>query len=151
MAEHVSPLDLAVTRDPNAPEAVLIGNDPGATGLAVRPHSGDKDQRCVVLAWHGTESASMAAPSDETISGHRLYDKGLRDLSWAGVVQNSELADDLERQNQVHPAQDASKYKRLTHPIVPLKEDVVEVVARALTIEHHDGPTLTAAVAALDR
>jgi hypothetical protein len=34
--------------------------------------------------------------------------------------------DDLEMQNRVHPAHDVSKYKRLTHQLVPLKEGVVE-------------------------
>lgn len=96
-------------------------------------------------------SASMAGPNDEAISGHRLYEMGLSELSWAGVVQQSELVQALERQDRAHPAHDRSRYSQLAHHVLLLKEGVVEVAARALTIERRAGSTLAAAVAVITR
>jgi hypothetical protein len=88
--------------------------------------------------WTGTKSASIGAPNDGAISGHRLYDKGLRGIMWAGVVRERQLVDALERQNRVHPAHDSSNYAALTHHVLPLKEAVIEVVARDLAIQRCD-------------
>lgn len=148
LSEQVEPLELAVSWEPNAPEAILISNDLGVTSLAVRADVDDLDQRCVVFVWRGTRSASMTPPNDEALAGHCLYDKGLRGAP-AGVVQNSALVSELERQNRVHPAHNARSLARLTHHVLSLKESVIEVVARTLTVERHHGSTMTAAAASL--
>ena len=151
MAVHVTALDLATRWEPNAPDAVLITADRGTTVLALAAHYDDVDQRCLVLIWTGTEYACMGEPNDETLPGHRLYGKGLREALWGGIVHESELIAGMERQNRVHPAHDSTKYAALTHHVLPLKEGTVEVVAGALTIERYHGSTLDAAVAALHR
>lgn len=148
MAEHVESLDLAMVWNPNSPDAVLLTTDSGPTVLALQPHPSDADQRCVVLEWTDCHFACMSPPNEEAISGHRLWEKGLDGLLWAAVVHESELIDALERQNHVHPLHHSSLFEGLTHHVLPLKECVVEVLAREVTAQRVDGTTLEAAVRA---
>lgn len=93
----------------------------------------------------------MADPSDEAISGHRLYGSGLSEVLWVGAVRDSDAIDVLETQNRVHPYHDPSRFRGLSHHVVLLKECVVEVVAESLSIQRVGGTTLDAAVTALGR
>lgn len=151
MTEHVVALDLGVVWQPNAPEAMLLADDSGQTVLAINPHPDDQDQRCVVLVWTGTHSASLADPNDETISGHRLYDKGLSEVLWAGLVPRQRTHRSLERQGSVHPSHEPSRFDGLTHHVLQLKECVTDVVARAITVRRTGGTTLDAAPEAMRR
>lgn len=148
MAERVVSLEVGVEWEPNAPDAVLISQDVGDSLISLRAHFDDPDQRCVVFRWVGVRSATMSAPNDEAISGHRLSSRGLSGLLWAGQVLESSLIDELERQNRVHPYHDGSRFMELVHHIVLTKERTVEVIARSLTVGRHDGPTMAAAIAA---
>jgi hypothetical protein len=149
VAEHVVPLDLGITWEPNAPSAILVCDDSGKTALALNRHPDDPDQRCVVIVWIGTHSACLTDPNDEAVSGHRLYRKGLSDVLWAGLVRDSKAIDALERQNRVLPNHDPSRFDCLTHHVVLLKECVAEVVAEAVLVRRADGTTLEAATAAM--
>jgi len=149
MAEQVVALDLGVTWDPNAPDALLLSDDFGKTVLALNPHHDDPDRRCVVMVWSGAHSACLADPNDEAISGHRLYESGLSKVLWAGVVRNSEVIRALEMQNRVHPSHDPSRFESLVHHVVLLKECVAEVVAKEVTIQRLEGSTLDAVTAAM--
>jgi hypothetical protein len=148
MTEHVRALDLGVTWEPNAPDAILLSADFGPTTLALEAHPNDPDKHCVVLVWTGCRYACMAPPNDEAINGHRLWEKGLQGQLWAGIVHNSDLIDGLERQNRVHPMHSAALFEGLTHYVLPLKECVVEVVARDLTVHRVEGTTVEAAARA---
>jgi hypothetical protein len=147
--ERVVRSGLNVRWAPNAPDAVLVSDDSGRTPLAVRPHADDADRRNVVLVWSGVESASLSAPNDEAISGHRLWRAGLSDVLWLGLVEGSILIAGLKKQNSVHPSHDPRRYEFLDHYIAPLKECVAEVVASSVVIHREDGSTLESAVAAL--
>lgn len=149
VAEHVVPLELGITWEPGAPEAVLVSDDRGITALALNRHSNDHDERCVVVVWKGTRSAVFSDPNDEAISGHRLYPKGLSEVTWAGSVQSSATVEALERQNRVHPYHDARRFARLTHHVLLLKECVAEVVAETIEVRRVEGSTLEAAVAVM--
>lgn len=142
------PLEVGVEWEPSAPDAVLISRDAGDSLLALMAHFDDPDQRCVVFRWGGVRSATMSAPNDEAISGHRLSSQGLSGALWAGQVLESAFIEELERQNRVHPYHDASRFKELVHYIVLTKERTIEVIAQSLTVARHDGPTMAAAVAA---
>lgn len=148
VTEHVESVDLGVTWEPNAPDAVLLSADLGLSTLALRAHHDDPDDRCVVVKWTGCRYASMAPPNDEAINGHRLWLKGLRGVLWSGIVHDSELIAGLELQNRVHPMHSASTFEGLTHYVLPLKECVVEVVARDLAVHRVEGTTAEAAVRA---
>lgn len=151
VAESVRPLDLGVVWEPNAPLAVLLADDAGTAVLALGAHPDDDDERCVVIVWTGTHAASLSEPNDEAISGHRLYDKGLADVLWAGIVEQSAAIADLERQNRVHPNHDASRFRHVAHHVLPLKERVVEVIAEAVEVRRIEGTTVSAAASALRR
>ena len=86
-------------------------------------------------------------PNDERFLGTAFRQRGLSGLLWAGQVLESSLIDALERQNRAHPYHDASRFRELVHHIVLTKERTIEVVARSLTVERHDGSTMAAAVA----
>jgi hypothetical protein len=117
--------------------------------LAVRAHLDDADRRNVVLVWRRVKSASLGAPNDEALSGHRLWRAGLGDILWLGIVENSDLVDSLRRQNSVHPSHDPRRYDFLVHYIAPLKECVVEVVAGSMEVRRRVGTTMEAAAASM--
>lgn len=150
MAEAVVPVQPSVSWEPNAPNAVLLSDDFARTVLALNPHPDDADTRSVVLIWEGTRYASMGSPNDEAISGHRLFDKGLRDLLWLGLVEDSELIASLEQANSVHPHHQPEWYAAMSHHILPLKEATVEVVATTLSVVRVTGSTVHAVVAAAE-
>ncbi|HEX6420051.1 MAG TPA: hypothetical protein VFZ77_16235 [Acidimicrobiales bacterium] len=120
---------------PNAPAALLTATDDGEARLRLRAHPDDHDQRRLDLVWSGCRLARMEPPNDETISGHRLYEAGLREVLWLGEVDESELIVDLERRSRVHPRHSAALYSGLRHWVVALKECTVEVVACSLRIK----------------
>ena len=91
----------------------------------------------------------MGAPNDEALSGHRLYERGLAQLTWAGVVEDSERIASLGQSNRVHPRHDAERFSRPHHYILRLKEDTVEVVAETVQVQPHPGLPLRAGSLAL--
>lgn len=142
--EHVEAIALPIDQhfwDPNAPEAFLVSNDQGRSALALRAHPDDPDRRSVVLRWSAVQYALMAAPNDEALHRHRLYDRGLRNLLWIGVVRDSELVTALQPMSySAEPPQ---------HYIVLTKEKVVEVVAGNLESLRAGGSTHVAALAGM--
>jgi hypothetical protein len=140
MSQKVKSIDLGVEWDPNAPEAELIIQDSGVARLTMGAHPNDPDQRRVVLSWEGVALALMTEPNDEAIAGHPLYPLGLAQLRSAGVVTDSATVSDLKARNQVHPHHVGSRYTDLIHFVLPLKECVVEVVARTITVARGDAP-----------
>ena len=98
--------------------------------------------------WEGVEFASLSAPNDEAISGHRLWRAGLNGVLWLGLFEDSELIASLKKQSSVQPHDESTRYDFLDHNIAPLKECVVEVVAPSLVVHRLDGNTLEAAAAA---
>ena len=128
----------------------MISNDRGRTVLVLRGHPEDRDQRNVALVWNGVESATLSAPNDEAVSGHRLWRRGLSEIQWIGVVEDSVLRADLKRHNSVHPRHNQARFDVLEHYIVLLKECLAEVVASSVEVHRIDGGTLESAAAALN-
>jgi hypothetical protein len=149
MPERVEPfiaLGESLQWEPNAPEAVLVSDDEGRAALAVRAHPDDPDQRCVVLRWDFAIVSTLGAPNDEGLHEHRLFEKGLRDLLWLGVVRDSVLVDQLRP--MWHRVGD--RYALPMHFVLPLKECVVEVVAENVDVFRIDGHPRNAAPASFD-
>jgi hypothetical protein len=92
---------------------------------------------------------SWGPPNDGARSAHRLYRRGLADLLWAGQVEQSEWITYLERQNRADKLHDTARLARLTHFILPLKENIVEVAAQDATVRRRPGSTVSAAAATL--
>ena len=91
----------------------------------------------------------MGAPNDEALRGHRLYQRGLAELRWAGLVEDSERIARLEQANRAHPRHDPERFAQLRHYILPLKEGVVEVIAETISVQRRPGTPLHAASFAL--
>lgn len=148
MAERVVPVGGHLTWEPNAPEAVLLSDDHRRSILGLRAHPDDPDRRCVLFVWHDVRYVLMSDPNDEALSGHRLYSRGLRDLRWLGVVEQSELVNTLEKQNSVHALHGPARFGPLVHHVLMLKECAIEVVARELSVNRLEAPSTRAAVVA---
>ncbi|WP_460606184.1 hypothetical protein [Jatrophihabitans fulvus] len=149
MPERVEPVVVGVRWDPNAPDAVMVSRDLAPTTLALLPPPSDEDQRCVVFTWSDCVFSCMRPPNDEAIEGHRLWEKGLQDVSWFGAVRDSELIAGLELENRVHPYHRPQRFLELQHHVLRLQENVVEIVASSLRMNRREGTTLAAAAAAI--
>lgn len=137
MTERVEPYDLQLDAplrwEPNAPEAFLVSDDMGRGALAQRAHPDDADQRCVVLRWDVVWYSVMGPPNDEALDQHRLYELGLKDTLWLGVVRESSLIESLRP--MLHPR---AVFMPL-HYVVRSKECVIEVVAENVDLMRLDG------------
>lgn len=136
----------ALRWEPNAPEACLLSDDFPRAALAQRAHPDDSDQRCVVLRWDMALFTQMGPPNDEARQGHRLYEVGLRELLWLGVVRDSELVAQLRP--MWSPVGDGRRLHPM-HYVVPSKECMVEVVAADVQLFRVAGTTRDAAVQSL--
>lgn len=147
MAERVEPYDLLLDTplrwEPNAPEAFLVSDDVGRGALAQRAHPDDPDQRCVVLRWDVVRYALMSPPNDEALDQHRLYDAGLNDVLWLGVVRDSTLVTALR------PMWNRGAAMNPLHYVARSKECVVEVVAENVDVVRLNGSPREAAPSSL--
>lgn len=150
MVEHIIPYDLVLDNafgwEPNAPDAVLVSDDFGRAALAQNAHPDDPDQRCAVLRLDMVILAQLAPPNDEGRHEHRLYDVGLRDLLWLGVVQESKLVEQLK---SFWPRAGDRRGVPI-HYVVVSKECVVEVVAMDVDVFRIDGRPRQASSASLE-
>jgi hypothetical protein len=145
MAERVVSFDLGVRWDPNTEHGVLVVAEDGDARLHLDPDLRDADSRRVVIAWSRCSAARMEPPNDEAISGHRLYEVGLKDVLRVGEVLDSSLMAELEIRNRVHPRHDRDAYLNgLRHWVVRLKGSVVEVVAEACKVSREITPAASA-------
>jgi hypothetical protein len=147
VAERVEPydlhLDVPLRWEPNAPEAFLVSDDMGRGALAQRAHPDDPDRRCVVLRWDVVRYALMGPPNDEALHQHRLYDAGLKDVMWVGVVRDSTLVTALR------PMWSRAAAMVPLHYVVVSKECMVEVLAENVDVFRLDGSPRQAAPASL--
>jgi hypothetical protein len=151
MSERVVQAEFGIGWDPNTEDYMLFSSGTGQALLALDPHFDDPDSNVVLLVWSGVSFSSLGGPNDEALSGHRLYAKGLSGISWIGIVEGSELIAMLERQNSVHARHNPARFSSLVHYVLPLKGDVVEVVADSLKVERRPGTQLEAAAEAISR
>jgi hypothetical protein len=146
--EWVQPVDLGITWDPNAPYPCLVQTDNHAFLILKLfediPPEGDATsvtaETVGVIEWKGLYASLMGPPNDEAISGHRLWDRGLKEILRAGEVFGSEWVRHLERMNAVHPGHDPQRYQGLRHFVLLFKESTFECVARAFVSEKRRGP-----------
>jgi hypothetical protein len=147
VAERVEPYDLALgvplRWEPNAPDAFLVSDDMGRGALAQRAHPDDPDQRSVVLRWDVVSYALMGPPNDEARNQHRLYEAGLKDVDWLGVVRDSSLVVGLR------PMFGRSAMFVPVHYVVVSKECVVEVLADKVEVFRIGGSPRQAAPSSL--
>ena len=99
----------------------------GATArLHLGPHPDDPDRRGVLLTFEDVRHVSFGFPNDEGRFHHRLWRFGLSEVHWIGKVEGSQLIEEVTHASALPSA--------LTHWVVLLKEETVEVVARGLEV-----------------
>ena len=94
--------------------------------LHLGPHPDDADRRGVLLAFEDVRHVSFGFPNDEGRFHHRLWRFGLSEVHWIGKVEGSQLIEEVTHASALPSA--------LTHWVVLLKEETVEVVARGLEV-----------------
>ncbi len=117
MPRRVVPILPDVRWDPNAPHARFLATDDGVAVLVLGAHSGDPDQRSVLIFWSGVSDAQFGGPNDEGMHRHPLYSAGLSTLMWAGEVIDDDAGPGLRR-----------------HFVLPTKEAVAEVRASSIGV-----------------
>jgi hypothetical protein len=85
----------------------------------------------------------MGPPNVEALNQHRLYEAGLKDVEWLGVVRDSTLVTALR------PKWSRAVAMVPLHYVVVSKECVVEVVAENIDVFRLDGSPRLAAPASL--
>jgi hypothetical protein len=90
--------------------------------------------------------AQLGPPNDEARQQHRLYEVGLRDLLWLGVVRDSELVVQLR---PMWTSVGDGRRIQPTHYVVPSKECVIEVVAADVELLRMEGSPCEAAARSL--
>ena len=135
----MTPIEVGITWDPNAPDAVLVSGDNAIAVLAFNANVDDPSRDAVVLTWVGCRGARLEPWNDEGILNHPLWGEGLEDVRWIGELSSSYWLDE-------HPGS-AGRDNGLRHFVLPLKECVVEVLAEGFSISQRPGPTYGAAFA----
>jgi hypothetical protein len=70
---------------------------------------------------------SVGAPNDEALGGHPLAKSGLRHYSVHEVYQ-SQLIQELERRNSIHPRHSPSLFRDLKHLVFTFQDNTLECV-----------------------
>jgi hypothetical protein len=132
MSEHVVPVDFGVTWDPNTEHGRLVITENGDAQLLLNAGI-DSDRRDVLFVWRGASVGRMEPPNDEAVSGHRLYQRGLKDCRIGEVIE-SELIADLNQRGRFHARHVAGAYDNDHHWVIRLKGSIVEVVAESMQV-----------------
>jgi hypothetical protein len=122
------------------------------------PSFGGTNSRSVSATSEGETVAILTAapyvalqfgpPNDEALSGHRLYELGLRPCSAFEVVNSSWIAS-LEEANRVHPRHMPELFSDRRHFILTFHDSTLEFVARDFRVDLRKGAVLTALIDAV--
>jgi hypothetical protein len=82
-----------------------------------------------VLHFDFPECHYFGPPSDETLRGHPLADRGLKRYRGFQVIDSSWIRG-LEQTNRVHPGHNPGRYDELKHYIITFHSSTFECVAR---------------------
>ena len=140
------PVDLGVSIDLGAPLPHLVADGHRAVllfhaGLAPDP-SWDGTTVTVIdpvdatvrrLSWVAFDEVahvSLGGPNDEALTGHPLYEAGLRHYQ-AHEVHNSVLIAEMESRNRVHPRPEA--FESLRHLVITFHDETFDCVCRSWT------------------
>lgn len=142
------PIDLGVSIDPGAPwpqlvadgiRAVLVfhaglpaDSDWDGTTVTVVDPNESTDRRLSWVVFAGVAHVSLGGPNDEALSGHPLFEAGLRHYQ-AHEIHNSELIASMERRNRVHPNHRPEAFASLRHLIITFHDETFDCVCRSWT------------------
>lgn len=124
LVEYVQADLLGLRWEPNGVVEPELTVADGSARLRLGPHPDDEDQRAVTFTFDQVRHASIGFPNDEGRTHHRLWRRGLSDIHWIAKVEGSQLIEAINQSSALPSS--------LTHWVVLLKEETVEVVARSL-------------------
>jgi hypothetical protein len=119
--EHVTQIDLGANMEPGAPLPMLIADERHGVLVFRAVSDASNDDRSCVFEFVA-DIVKFGYPSDESLSSHRLYEKGLKFYS-AGEVHDSTWIEELYSQEDQHNTQ-------LRHVIVSFHDSTFECIAR---------------------
>lgn len=91
---------------------------------------GTGEGQAAVVTFSNWVDVKVGGPNDEALSGHPLYQYGLRPYS-IHRIENSPRLDELERQNSLHPSHSSVRFRESkVHYIFALKEETIECLVR---------------------
>lgn len=100
--------------------------------------SGDSRGSLIRIRFIRPRSHVFGSPNDEALSGHPLYDRGLRHYA-AYEVKSSSWVRSLERMNSVHPQHTKGMFESCRHIIITFHDSTFECVADGYDVNVQDG------------
>ncbi len=106
------------------------------TYVSVKDPSSDIKDSIGIVEWIACRGAILGGLNDEAISGHRLYDSGLKEGGCgAFIVKNSKWIEELRKGNSVHPYHKDEQFSKLNHYILLFHDTTFECIAESLKVE----------------
>jgi hypothetical protein len=96
-------------------------------------------EQMALIEFERYRAYSFGAPNDETLSGHRLYHRGLGPFK-AFEVTGSSWIRQLEQMNSVHTRHNPERFKTLHHYVFTFHDSTFECVAEGYKVTEHEGP-----------
>lgn len=90
-----------------------------------------EDETTAVVRFKSYRNYKFGFPNDETLCGHPLYAKGLRQYGIYNV-KNSTWIEELKKINSVHPYHDKKRFDAYKHFIFTFHDSTFECVAEGL-------------------
>lgn len=93
------------------------------------------DEGVVVLKFKVYLKYSFGIPSNETLQGHPYYQLGMRSYAFY-EVKNSNLIEDIDHIQKIHPYYDPLKLKDYKHYLLTFHDSMFECVAKDFEVEN---------------
>ena len=119
-----------------APCPIVLAGDHSLTLL----YYGTKDEsdQVWIVSFHRPHAHMFSGINDESLSGHRLYGKGLEFYS-AHVVDNSSWLKEIRSIHSVHNHYRAENWSKTKHYVLCFHDNLIEVLAEGYTTTERSG------------
>ncbi len=132
--DRVIETDFAPTPSTGAPELLLLADD---YAVALRYATAESDREAadtgiqLAIVRFDSWAHYLGPPNDEALSGHPLYERGLRCYGMY-EVQHSSWIRMMEQRNRVHDRHAPERFARLHHFIIAFHDSMFECVAESV-------------------
>ncbi|WP_282043361.1 hypothetical protein [Winogradskyella flava] len=109
--------------------------DPNWDGKSIHMRA-DQDDGIVTIKFDRFKQFKFGSPNDEAMSGHPLYELGLKPYSIQKVI-DSEWIKELKKINSVHPYHKDELFEKYEHFIFFFHDTCFEVVAESYSIQEN--------------
>ena len=108
------------------------------TFLIVDTLTDTNDETLGVVEFLNCRIFKFGDPDDEALSGHPLYNKGIKFYN-GHIVKNSRWVEELKNINKVHPRYNEDVWKSKTHYILCFHDSTFECIAEDYKINTFNG------------